>query len=90
MTVVEASSELVAAAGARLGGRARFITGAFETVTLPQRYDAIFLIHTLEHLDDPVGVLRRVNNWLTPSRTVVHRSAERQRRVEADCRRDGA
>jgi 2-polyprenyl-3-methyl-5-hydroxy-6-metoxy-1,4-benzoquinol methylase len=65
LTVVEASSELVAQAGARLGRRARFVTGTFETVTLPQRYDAIFLIHTLEHLDDPVGVLRRVNDWLT-------------------------
>jgi 2-polyprenyl-3-methyl-5-hydroxy-6-metoxy-1,4-benzoquinol methylase len=65
LTVVEASSELVAKASSRLGQRARFITGTFETVTLPQRYDAIFLIHTLEHLDDPIGVLQRVNNWLT-------------------------
>jgi 2-polyprenyl-3-methyl-5-hydroxy-6-metoxy-1,4-benzoquinol methylase len=65
LTVVEASSELVAQAGARLGRRARFVTGTFETVVLPQRYDAIFLIHTLEHLDDPIGVLRRVNDWLT-------------------------
>jgi 2-polyprenyl-3-methyl-5-hydroxy-6-metoxy-1,4-benzoquinol methylase len=65
VTVIEASNELVAAAGARLAGRARFITGTFETVELPDRYDAIFLIHTLEHLDDPVAVLRRVNGWLT-------------------------
>lgn len=65
LTVIEASSELVAAAGSRLGGRARFITGTFETVAPPGRYDAVFLIHTLEHLDDPVAVLRRVNGWLT-------------------------
>jgi 2-polyprenyl-3-methyl-5-hydroxy-6-metoxy-1,4-benzoquinol methylase len=65
VTVVEASGELAAAAGARLGGRARFITATFESVQLRDRYDAIFLIHTLEHLDDPVAVLRRVNGWLT-------------------------
>jgi 2-polyprenyl-3-methyl-5-hydroxy-6-metoxy-1,4-benzoquinol methylase len=65
VTVIEASDELVAAAGARLEGRARFVHGTFETVEIDDRYDAIFLIHTLEHLDDPVAVLRRVNTWLT-------------------------
>ena len=67
VTVVEASSELIASAAARMGQRARFVQGTFETVALPDRYDAIFLIHTLEHLDDPVLVLRRINGWLTPS-----------------------
>jgi 2-polyprenyl-3-methyl-5-hydroxy-6-metoxy-1,4-benzoquinol methylase len=64
VTVIEASEELVAAAGARLEGRARFVLGTFETVDISDRYDAIFLVHTLEHLDDPVSVLRRVNDWL--------------------------
>ncbi len=67
LTVVEASAELVAKAQARLGSRARFVHGTFERVDLADRYDAIFLIHTLEHLDDPVAVLRRVNDWLTES-----------------------
>jgi 2-polyprenyl-3-methyl-5-hydroxy-6-metoxy-1,4-benzoquinol methylase len=65
LTVIEASDELIAATRARVAGRARFIHGTFETVELGERFDAIFLIHTLEHLDDPVGVLRRVNVWLT-------------------------
>ena len=42
------------------------IEGRFETVTLPDRYDTIVLTHVLEHLDDPVAVLRRVKQeWLT-------------------------
>ena len=65
LTVIEASGDLVAAAGARLGGRARFVHGTFETVEVHDRYDAVFLIHTLEHLDDPVAVLRRVDGWLS-------------------------
>ena len=65
VTVVEASDELVAKASARLGVRATFVHDTFETVTLDERYDAVFLIHTLEHLDDPVLVLRRVREWLT-------------------------
>jgi len=65
LTVIEASDELVAAARARLGSRARFVLGTFETVELEDHYDAIFLMHTLEHLDDPVLVLQRVKGWLT-------------------------
>jgi len=65
VTVIEASEELVAVASARLSARARFVHGRFETVDVGERYDAIFLIHTLEHLDDPVAVLRRVRDWLS-------------------------
>jgi 2-polyprenyl-3-methyl-5-hydroxy-6-metoxy-1,4-benzoquinol methylase len=67
LTVIEASDELVGIARARVGSRARFITSTFEAADITDRYDAVFLVHTLEHLDDPVGVLRRVNTWLTPS-----------------------
>lgn len=65
LTVIEASEELVGAARARLSGRASFLQGTFETIDVTERYDAIFLMHALEHLDDPVFVLHRVNDWLT-------------------------
>ena len=65
LTVIEASSDLVAAASRRVGGRARFITSTFEAADPGDRYDAIFFVHTLEHVDDAVQVLRRVGGWLT-------------------------
>jgi 2-polyprenyl-3-methyl-5-hydroxy-6-metoxy-1,4-benzoquinol methylase len=65
LTVIEASEELVDATRARLGTRAKFLHGMFETIDLRERYDAVFLMHTLEHLDDPVFVLGRVNGWLS-------------------------
>src|SRR5713226_1170878 len=67
LTVVEASGELLAMARQRVGNRVRFIHSTFETADLPDRYDSIFLVHTLEHIDDPVLILRRVDSWLSPS-----------------------
>ena len=64
LTVIEASDALVSAARERLGARARFLHGMFETIDVSERFDAIFLMHTLEHLDDPVRVLRRARDWL--------------------------
>ena len=65
LTVVEASSELVDVASRRLGGRARFVVSTFEDASLDGRYDAIFLVHTLEHVDDAVLVLSRIRGWLS-------------------------
>lgn len=65
LTCVEASGDALAAAKSKLGDKVKFVHSRFETVTLPQRYDNIVLTHVLEHLDDPVQVLRRVNEeWL--------------------------
>lgn len=65
LTVIEASDELVAQARQRTGDRVRFVCSTFEAFETGERWDSIFLVHTLEHLDDPVGVLRRVNCWLS-------------------------
>ena len=68
ITCVEASGEALAAARAALGDVAHFVQGTFDQVTLERRFDNVILTHVLEHLDDPVRVLRRVGDeWLTPS-----------------------
>jgi 2-polyprenyl-3-methyl-5-hydroxy-6-metoxy-1,4-benzoquinol methylase len=66
ITCVEASPDAVAASRAALGDRVRIVQGTFETVSLDRRFENIVLTHVLEHLDDPVGVLSRVNReWLS-------------------------
>ena len=68
ITCVEASAEAVAAARAALGDGVRFVQGQFEAVSLERRFDNIILTHVLEHLDDPVAVLARINReWLAES-----------------------
>ncbi len=66
VTCIEASSEALADARTKLGDGATLIHSTFEAVQLPRRYDNIVLTHVLEHLDDPVGLLRRINDeWLS-------------------------
>ena len=66
LTCVEASDAAIATMNETLGGKVRCIHGMFEEVTLPTRYDNVVLTHVLEHLDDPVLVLKRINQeWLT-------------------------
>lgn len=68
VTCVEGSSEAAAAARAALGAKVRIVEGTFETVSLGRTFDNIILTHVLEHVDDPVGLLARVNReWLSPA-----------------------
>ena len=65
VSCVEASEVAIAEARKTLGEQATYFHAPFETVSLPRRYDNIVLTHVLEHLDDPVAVLRRINQeWL--------------------------
>jgi 2-polyprenyl-3-methyl-5-hydroxy-6-metoxy-1,4-benzoquinol methylase len=65
ITCVEASGQAIALAQERLGDRVRFVHGLFQEVVLPRRYDNVILTHVLEHLDDPIATLRRINDdWL--------------------------
>lgn len=65
VTCVEASSIAIEEARNKLGDRVNFVNSLFEEVDLPKRYDNIVLTHVLEHLNDPVLVLKRINDeWL--------------------------
>jgi 2-polyprenyl-3-methyl-5-hydroxy-6-metoxy-1,4-benzoquinol methylase len=66
VTCVEASNVAIEEAKLTLGDKVNFVNSRFETASLPKRYDNIVLTHVLEHLDDPVTVLKRINDeWLS-------------------------
>lgn len=67
ITCVEASDEAIELAKKELSNKkVKFIHSTFETVKLKRKYNNIVLTHVLEHLDDPVAVLKRVNKeWLS-------------------------
>jgi len=66
LTVVEAAESLISVAKTKVPDRVRFVLGTLESVELEAVYDSIFLVHTLEHLDDPVAALARLKGWLSP------------------------
>ena len=66
ITCVEASAEAISEAVKRTGSKVQIVNALFEEVSLEKRFDNIILTHVLEHLDDPVKLLVRINNdWLS-------------------------
>lgn len=66
ITCVEASDEAIAIAQKEFGTKVKFINSLFEKATLPTKYDNIVLTHVLEHIDDPVALMKRINDeWLS-------------------------
>ena len=66
ITCVEASADAIDMAKAQLEKPVTIIQSLFEELQLNRQFDNIILTHVLEHIDDPVGVLSRINNeWLT-------------------------
>jgi 2-polyprenyl-3-methyl-5-hydroxy-6-metoxy-1,4-benzoquinol methylase len=65
ITVIEAADELVEFTSQRVDKKVKFICSTFEEYNSNQKYDYIFLMHTLEHLDHPKDILRKIGEWLS-------------------------
>ena len=67
ITCVEASAELSKQAKQALGDKVSILNGRFEDVDLTGKFSNVIITHVLEHLDDPVLVLKRIaREWLLP------------------------
>lgn len=65
ITCLEASAEAIQVAQRKFAGGVQFVHSTLEAATFERQYDNIVLTHVLEHLDDPVRVLKRINDeWL--------------------------
>lgn len=66
ITCVEASNEAVIVANENLGSSVKIYNELFENIVLPTKYDNIILTHVLEHISDPVELLKKIKDeWLS-------------------------
>ncbi|HXY99706.1 MAG TPA: class I SAM-dependent methyltransferase [Stellaceae bacterium] len=64
LTIVDAAQRFLDHTRRRLARPAAFHCSLFETLDLPARFDAVFLVHVLEHVIDPVAVLGKIRGAL--------------------------
>ena len=64
LTVVEGAADLLKQIPER--GSLIKVHSLFEEFEPEQRFNTIILEHILEHVDDPVSLLKRVRGWLAP------------------------
>jgi SAM-dependent methyltransferase len=91
LLVVEGSADL--AAGFRPPPRCTVEVGLFESFACSEGFDVVLGTHVLEHVDDPVIVLRQSTRWLAanglavftvPNRTSLHRRIGRHMGILRD------
>lgn len=61
----EGAAKLASASGHR------FVLGRIEEASLHGTFDVVLLLNLIEHVDDPVGVLRRITQVLAPGGVVL-------------------
>ncbi|HWB12524.1 MAG TPA: class I SAM-dependent methyltransferase [Pirellulales bacterium] len=66
LTVIEAAADLIEKVRQVVPPHVRLLQSTFEAIELQETFDAVFFVHTLEHVDDAILVLRRVREWLSP------------------------
>ena len=71
LTVLEGSPILANGIKSQFGNKVHVVTSMLEDADFQPVFDNIFLIHTLEHLNDPVSSLSRICSWLTPTGFLV-------------------
>lgn len=65
LEVVEGSGALADQVGQRFGQSVTVHHSLFEDFSPQKLFGNIFLVHALEHVENPKGVLRRAADWLT-------------------------
>lgn len=66
ITCVEASDEAIEEAKMALPDNIVYYNSLFEETSLPRKYDNIILTHVLEHIEDPVGLIRKIKEeWIS-------------------------
>lgn len=69
--IVEGADSLCKKANEHFGTRIRIINSFFELYEPDKKYDVIMALHILEHVEDPVNLLRKFYSWLNTGGIVI-------------------
>ncbi|TKY81483.1 class I SAM-dependent methyltransferase [Pectobacterium polonicum] len=69
--IIEGSDLLCKQAEERFGGRICIINSFFEYYEPSKKYDVILALHILEHVEEPINLLRKFNSWLNVGGVVI-------------------
>lgn len=65
LEIIEGASELAQTVRDKFGDGVKVHHGWFEEFSPKREFDQIFLVHGLEHVDNPTDVLQRAASWLS-------------------------
>lgn len=66
ITCIEASDEAIVESKKIVRSDIQLINSRFEDIELNRKFQNIIMTHVLEHIDDPVSILKRINSeWLS-------------------------
>jgi 2-polyprenyl-3-methyl-5-hydroxy-6-metoxy-1,4-benzoquinol methylase len=71
LEIVEGSNRLATEARAHEHLPGKVHQTLFEAFSPGPIFDTVLCLHVLEHVDDPVGMLRRISTWLRPGGKVI-------------------
>ncbi len=69
LTVVDGASDLLARIPDRAG--LRKVHSLFEAFQPDQKFDTIIMEHILEHIDQPVALLKKAGEWIAPGGRIL-------------------
>jgi 2-polyprenyl-3-methyl-5-hydroxy-6-metoxy-1,4-benzoquinol methylase len=73
LEVVDGSQLYIDQLRPELGDRVEFVKALFEDYDTDKKYSDILLARALEHIDDPVALLKKMSRWLKPgSPAAIH------------------
>jgi len=71
LDLVDGSAAYIELARSRVqGAHVRFYHALFETFEPDRQYDTIVCSHVMEHVENPVAILRRISRWLKAAGSV--------------------
>jgi 2-polyprenyl-3-methyl-5-hydroxy-6-metoxy-1,4-benzoquinol methylase len=70
-TIIDGSDVLLDKAKSLYGDKVNVAHALFEEYIPDTKFDCVLATHVLEHVDEPVALLKHMKNWITPTGKII-------------------